>query len=66
MSISGVSSTLSGVAAAQGMFAAAAQAASNVSSPAAGSGGGSGTEGVQVAVLAKALEMERSLVNIFA
>jgi hypothetical protein len=65
MSISAVSS-LSGVAAAQGMFAVAGQAASSVSSPGIGSGGGSVTEAVQVAVFQKALDMERSLVNILA
>jgi hypothetical protein len=66
MSVSPLNSTLSGVAAAQAMFAAAGQAAASVSSPAAGPGDGSATEAVQVAVFQKALEMERSLVNILA
>jgi hypothetical protein len=48
------------------MFGAAAQAASGVSAPSAGASDGSAAEAVQVAVLQKALQMERSLVNIFA
>jgi hypothetical protein len=66
MDISTVNSTMSWAAGAQGMFAGAAQAAANVASPAAGSGGGSAGEAVQVAVLQKALDMERGLVNILA
>jgi hypothetical protein len=65
MDISAVSS-MSGAAMAQAMFGATAQAASNVSGPADGSGGGSANEAVQVAVLQKALASERSLVNILA
>lgn len=57
---------MSGIAAAQSMFAGAAQAASGVSAPAAGSAAGATGEAVQVAVLQKALEMERSVVNILA
>jgi hypothetical protein len=59
-------SAVSGLAATQGMFAATAQAAAGITSPAAGSDDGSATEAVQVAVLQKALDMERSLVNILA
>jgi hypothetical protein len=66
MNVSAVNSAMNGIAAAQGMFAGAAQAAANVGSPAAGSGDGSATEAVQVAVLQKALDMERGLVNILA
>jgi hypothetical protein len=66
MDISGVNSAMNGIAAAQSMFAAASQAAANVTSPAAGSSDGSTTEAVQVAVLQQALQMERGLVNILA
>lgn len=66
MDISAVNSTMNWAAGAQGMFAGAAQAAANVASPAAGSGDGSAGEAVQVAVLQKALDMERGLVNILA
>jgi hypothetical protein len=66
MSVSGVSSAMSGIVAAQGMFGFTAQAATGVRPSDAGSGGDSTTEAVQVAVLQKALEIERSLVNIFA
>ena len=59
-------SAISGLAAIQGMFAGTAQAASGVGAPASGSGDASETEAVQVAVLQKALNIERSLVNIFA
>jgi hypothetical protein len=59
-------SAISGLAAAQGMFPAAAQAAAGVNAPSAGSGDGSTTEALQVAVLQKALDMERSMVNILA
>lgn len=41
----------------------AAQAASNIGGADAGSGGGA-AEAVQVALMQKALDMERSLVNI--
>ena len=57
---------MSGLAAAQTMFGATAQAAAGVSAPDSGDAGGSTAEGVQVAVLQKALEMERSTVNILA
>ncbi len=57
---------MSGLAAAQGMFGAAAQAAAGVSAPDPGAGNGAAAEAVQVAVLQKALEMERSMVNILA
>jgi hypothetical protein len=59
-------SAMSSVAAAQGLFAVAAQAASGVSGADAGTTDGSPAEAVQVAMLRKALDMERSLVNIFA
>ena len=65
VSISGVNAGMSGLAAAQGMFGAAAQAAAGVSAPTGGPGDAS-AEAVQVAVLQKALDMERSQVNIFA
>jgi len=57
---------MSGQAAAQAMFGGAAQAAAGVSAPSDGSSDGSALEATQVAVLQKALQMERSLVNIFA
>jgi hypothetical protein len=56
---------MSGVAAAQSMFAVAAQAAAGVSAASTGSGG-SANEAVQVALLQKTLDSERSLVNILA
>lgn len=59
-------SAISGLAAAQSMFPAAAQAAAGVNGPSAGAGDGSTTEALQVAVLQKALEMERSMVNVLA
>ncbi len=63
---------MSGVAAAQSMFAVAAQAAGNVGSPDTGdSSGASGSAGnvaeqTSDAVLRMALDQERSLVNILA
>ena len=66
MDISAVSSAMSSLVAAQGMFPAAAQAAAGLNAPSAGAGDGSAAEAVQVAVLQKALQMERSLVNILA
>jgi len=65
MSISPVSS-MSGIAAAQSMFGVAAQAASGLTAADSGSGGGGTGEAVQVALLQKTLDMERSLVNILA
>lgn len=65
MDVSSVNSALSGLAAAQGMFGVAAQAASGISDANAGSGGGA-AEAVQVALLQKTLAMERSMVNILA
>jgi hypothetical protein len=59
-------SALSGLAAAQGMFGGVAQAAAGVASLAPGSDDGSAQESAQVAVLQRALDMERSLVNILA
>lgn len=65
MSISSVNSAMSGVIAAQSMFGLAAQAASGLTSAGSGSGG-STAEAVQVALLQKTLDNERSLVNILA
>jgi hypothetical protein len=65
MGISSVSSAMSGLAAAQGMFPVAAQAAAGVNAASSGSGGSS-SEAVQVALLQRALDSERSLVNILA
>ena len=48
------------------MFAVAAQAAAGVSAPSDGSTAGSAGEADQVALLQKALEFERSLVNVLA
>jgi hypothetical protein len=48
------------------MFGAASQAAAGVSAPSDGASDGSAAEAVQVAVLRKALDMERSTVNILA
>jgi hypothetical protein len=66
MDISGVNSAMSGLAAAQSMFGATASAAAGVSAPDPGDANGSAAEAVQVAVLQKSLEMERSTVNILA
>ena len=63
---------MSGAAAAQSMFAVAAQAAGSVGSAGAGDSsggerlGGSVAEQASVAVLRMALDQERSLVNILA
>jgi hypothetical protein len=65
VSISSVSSAMSGVIAAQSMFGLAAQAASGLTSADGGSGG-SAAEAVQVALLQKTLDAERSQVNILA
>ena len=69
MSISAIDSGMGGYS--QAMFAAAAQAAAQVGSSGSGTNGQqAGTsqvlEAVQVAVLQKALENERSMVNILA
>jgi hypothetical protein len=66
MDISAVSSAMSSLVAAQGMLPAATRAAAGLNAPSAGAGDGSATEAVQVAVLQKALQMERSLVDILA
>jgi hypothetical protein len=66
MDISGVNSAMSGLAAAQAMFGTTAQAAAGVSTPDPGDSNGSTAEALQVAVLQKSLEMERSTVNILA
>jgi hypothetical protein len=57
---------MSGLAAAQDMFGAAAQTAAGVSAPAAANSAAAAAEAVQVALLHKTLEYERSLVNVFA
>ena len=59
-------SALSGLAAAQGLFGGTARAAAGISAPAPGPGDGGAEEAVQVAVLQRALDMERGLVNILA
>jgi hypothetical protein len=59
-------SAISGLPAAQTMFAPAAQAASGVSAPDPGAANGSAVEAAQVALLRQALDMERSMVNILA
>lgn len=59
-------SAVSGMAAAQTMFAVAAQAAAGVTASAPAAADGNIAEALQVAVLHKALESERSLVNILA
>jgi hypothetical protein len=56
---------MSGVVAAQSMFGQAAQTASGLTSADGGSGGAT-AEAVQVALLQKTLDTERSLVNILA
>jgi hypothetical protein len=56
---------MSGLAAAQSMFGVAAQVASGVSAGGADSGAAA-AEAVQVAMLQKALQMERSSVDILA
>ena len=66
MHISGVNSAMSGLAAAQAMFGSTAQAAAGVSAAGPGDANGSSAEALQVAVLQKSLEMERSTVNILA
>jgi hypothetical protein len=76
MGTSAVNSALSGIAAAQTMFDASAQAASRIGDPAPDAGdsaaavvgatAASEAFGVNVAVLAKALQAERYLVDVFA
>jgi len=66
MSISGVSAGISGLAAAQGVFDGAVQQAAGGSVPSVGVSAAAAGEAVQVSLLSKALEMERSLVNILA
>lgn len=70
MSISGISPN-SGLAAAQSMFVVASQVAANVGAVSQASGAdpsssGVSMEGVQVAMLKKTLDAERSMVNILA
>ncbi|HEY4826488.1 MAG TPA: hypothetical protein VIH85_06960 [Solirubrobacteraceae bacterium] len=68
MFMNGISSVgaMSGIAAAQSMFGLAAQTASGVTDADGGSGSGGAAEAVQVALLQKTLDMERSMVNILA
>jgi hypothetical protein len=73
MSISAMSSALGGVASAQGMFDAAAQAAAQGGASDAGASAGSGgmttaavAEQISVSLLRESLDQERSLVNILA
>jgi hypothetical protein len=65
MDVSSIGSAMSGLAGAQTMFAVAAQTAGAVTDANSGSGGSAG-EAVQIAMLQKTLEMERSMVNILA
>ena len=66
MNVSGVSAGISGLAAAQGVFTGAVQQGAAGSDPSVGVSGAAAAEAVQVSLLQKSLEMERSLVNIFA
>ena len=66
MDVSPVDSSLGGVVAAQMMFAVTANAAATVQAPDASGDAGASTSDVGVAVLKKALDAERSLVNILA
>jgi hypothetical protein len=67
MNVTAAGASLGGIVAAQMMFNATAQAAESVgSSGASGASAGSQASGVGVAVLAMALDNERSLVNILA
>jgi hypothetical protein len=66
VSISGVSAGIGGLAAAQGVFDGAVQQAAGGSPPSVGVSAAAAAEAVQVTLLQKSLEMERSLVNIFA
>ncbi len=66
MSISGVSAAVTGLTAAQGVLDGAVQQAADGSVPAVGVSAAAAGEAAQVALLHKALEMERSLVNILA
>ena len=65
MSISSVGS-MSSIAVAQSMFGLAAQTASGITDSSGGSGSGGAAEAVQVALLHKTLDTERSMVNIVA
>jgi hypothetical protein len=66
VSISAVSAGINGLVAAQGAFDGAVQQAAGGSVPSGGVSGAVAAEAAQVALLHDALEMERSLVNIFA
>jgi hypothetical protein len=64
--ISGVSAPINGLAAAQGVFDGAVQQAAGGSVPDVGVSAASAAEAIQVALLQKTLDYERSLVNVFA
>lgn len=66
MDISGVSAGIGGLSAAQSVFAGAVQQGAAGSVPSVGVGDAAAAEAVQVALLQTSLEMERSMVNIFA
>lgn len=66
MNVSGLSAGISGVAAAQGAFDGAVQQAAGGSVPSVAVSAAAAAEAVQVTLLQKSLEMERSVVNIFA
>ncbi|HJS95931.1 MAG TPA: hypothetical protein VJ741_16830 [Solirubrobacteraceae bacterium] len=61
-----MSAGISGLAAAQGVFNGAVLQGAAGSDPAVGVSGAAAAEAVQVSLLQRSLEMERSLVNIFA
>jgi hypothetical protein len=61
-----VSAGISGLAAVQGVFNGAVEQGAAGSDPSVGVSGAAAAEAVQVSLLQKSLEMERSLVNIFA
>ena len=66
MNVSGVSAGISGLAAAQGVFDGSVQQAAAGSAPSVAVSAAAAAEAVQVALLQRSLEMERSMVNIFA
>lgn len=66
VNVSGLSAGISGVAAAQGAFDGAVQQAAGGSVPSVAVSAAAAAEAVQVTLLQKSLEMERSVVNIFA
>jgi hypothetical protein len=66
MDISGVSAAMSGLAAAQYVFGGAVQQAAGGSVPSVAVSAASAAEAIQVTLLQKSLDYERSLVNILA